>query len=161
MKNFKLTMMLTLLVSLFFTLSVSAQTSNTKSNVAILQSGYESFAKGDVPAVLAILDSKVEWNEAENFIYGNNKTIVGHDAIVNEVFMKLGTEWENFRIVNLQLINMDNGMVLATGRYQGKYKKNGAVVDAQMAHVWTLNDGKVIKFQQYTDTKQFVEAIKK
>ncbi len=52
-------------------------------------------------------------------------------------------------------------MVLATGRYQAKYKKNSAVIDAQVAHVWTLKDGKVIKFQQYTDTKQVAEAIKK
>jgi len=52
-------------------------------------------------------------------------------------------------------------MVLGTGRYQAKYKKNGAVIDAQFAHVFTLKDGKVIKFQQYTDTKQVSEAIKK
>lgn len=161
MKNFKTATLLIVFVPAFFTLSVSAQTGNTKSNVSVIQGMYESFAKGDVPSVLAALDPKVEWNEAENFIYGNNKPIIGPDAIVNDVFMKLGTEWEGFALVNIQLINMDNGMVLATGRYQGKYKKNGAVVDAQMAHVWTLKDGKVIKFQQYTDTKQFAEAIKK
>jgi uncharacterized protein len=30
-----------------------------------------------------------------------------------------------------------------------------------MAHLWTLKDGKIMKFQQYTDTKQFAEAVKK
>ncbi|MBL7743069.1 MAG: nuclear transport factor 2 family protein, partial [Chitinophagaceae bacterium] len=106
-------------------------------------------------------DAKVEWNEAESFIYGDNKPFIGPDAVVNGVFAKIGGEWDGFTITNLQVINMDNGMVLATGRYQAKYKKNGAVLDAQMAHVWTLKDGKIVKFQQYTDTKQFAEVIKK
>lgn len=140
---------------------LSAQSVTGKTNTNIIQGIYENFAKGDVPAVLAALDPKVEWNEAEGFIYGNNKPIIGHDAIVNEVFMKLGTEWEGFTLTSLQVMGLDNGMVLATGRYQGKYKKNGATVDAQLAHVWTLKEGKVVKFQQYTDTKQFSEIIKK
>ncbi len=32
-------------------------------------------------------------------------------------------------------------------------------VRAQFAHVWVLKGGSVVKFQQYTDTKQFAEAI--
>ena len=31
-------------------------------------------------------------------------------------------------------------------------------VDAHFAHVWRLRDGKVIRFQQYTDTKQWAAA---
>lgn len=159
MNNLKLPVLMAAFLAILFSLTASAQTSATKNNVSLVQGLYESFAKGDVPSVLAALDPQVEWNEAENFIYGNNKPLIGHEAIVNEVFMKLGTEWEGYSLVNLQITNMDNGMVLATGRYQGKYKKNGAVVDAQLAHVWTLKDGKVLKFQQYTDTKQFAEVI--
>lgn len=161
MKNFKQTIWITVFIAAVLPQLVYAQTNSKNNNVAIMQSGYENFAKGNIPGVLAIMDPKVEWNEAENMIYGNNKPIIGPDAVVNEVFMKLGTEWENFTIVNLQLMSMDNGMVLATGRYQAKYKKNGGMLDAQMAHVWTLKDGKVVKFQQYTDTKQFSEVIKK
>lgn len=141
--------------------TITAQTAATKTNVSIIQGIYNDFGKGNVPGVLGALDAKVEWNEAENMIYGDNKPIIGPDAVLNEVFMKIGTEWDGFTLVNLQIINMENGMVLATGRYNAKYKKNGAVLDAQMAHVWTLKDGKVVKFQQYTDTKQFAEIIKK
>jgi ketosteroid isomerase-like protein len=50
--------------------------------------------------------------------------------------------------------------VLATGRYKAKHKKTGKKLNAQMAHVWTLKNGKVTKFQQYTDTKQASEVIK-
>jgi len=153
-----------LLIAIFVyanSITVTAQTTGTKTNAAIIQGIYSDFATGNVPGVLGALDAKVEWNEAENFIYGDSKPLIGPDAVVNGVFAKIGAEWDGFTIANLQVTNMDNGMVLATGRYQAKYKKNGASLDAQMAHVWMLKDGKVIKFQQYTDTKQFAEVIKK
>jgi uncharacterized protein len=44
--------------------------------------------------------------------------------------------------------------VIVTGRYSGAYKATGKKIDAQFAHFWTLADGKVARFQQYTDTLQ-------
>jgi uncharacterized protein len=44
------------------------------------------------------------------------------------------------------------------GRYRGTVKATGMPVDAQFAHVWHLRDGKVVRFQQYTDTGQWSEA---
>ena len=106
MKKNPFAILITVLITSILPMTILAQPSTTKSNVAIMQSAYENFAKGDIPAVLANLDPKVEWNEAENMIYGNNKTIIGPDAVMNELFMKIGAEWDNFTIANLQLTNM-------------------------------------------------------
>jgi ketosteroid isomerase-like protein len=59
---------------------------------------------------------------------------------------------------NIQLHNMDNNQVLATLRYDAKVKKTGKTYNAQVAHLWTLKDGKVIAFQQFLDTKKVAEA---
>ena len=56
---------------------------------------------------------------------------------------------------------MSNDQVLATLRYNAKLNKNGALVDAQAAHLWTLKDGKISAFQQYVDTKQLNDAMNK
>ncbi len=56
---------------------------------------------------------------------------------------------------------MANNKVLSTLRYQGKLKKNGATFDVQVAHLWTLKDGKAIAFQQYVDTKQLADVAAK
>ena len=129
-------------------------------NKQIIQSAYDLFAKGEVPAFLALLDPKVEWNEAENFIYASKRPYKGIDATVKGVFEPIGAEWEYWKLTNLQLNQMNNGQVLATGRYKAKHKETGKKLNAQMAHVWTLKNGKVTKFQQYTDTKQASEVIK-
>ncbi len=39
--------------------------------------------------------------------------------------------------------------------------KNGAIINLQMAHLWNLKDGKIIKFQQYADTKTIADAMRK
>jgi ketosteroid isomerase-like protein len=144
-----------------FPITALAQSAGQPDNLAIVKTMYDDFGKGNVPGVLAVIDPKAEWFEAENFIYWEGKPFIGPNAIVNGVFAKIGGEWDYWKLEDLQLFQMTNGMVLGTGRYQAKYKKNGAVIDAQFAHVFTLKDRKVIKFQQYTDTKQVSEAIKK
>lgn len=128
-------------------------------NAQIVQTAYDHFAKGDIPSFLTLLAEKAEWNEAENFIYANGKPYIGADAIVKGVFEPIGNDWEYWKIKNLQLHDLQNGMVLATGRYEAKNKKTGKVLDAQVAHVFTLSNGKIVKFQQYTDTKQAAEVI--
>ena len=130
-------------------------------NMAVIQKLYDDFTKGDMEAVGAALDANIEWNEAENFPYADGNPYIGFDAILNGVFARIGAEWDYWNLVDLNYQDMANNQVLVTGRYQGKYKINSAVIDIQMAHLWNLKDGKVTKFQQFADTKGIDEAIRK
>jgi ketosteroid isomerase-like protein len=123
----------------------------------IVQGLYDAFAEGDVDAVFASLHEDVDWNEAENFIYGGQ--FIGHDAVGEGVFARLGGEWEYWNLVNVSVQNIEGNRVLAQGRYNAKYKANGNVLDAQFAHYFELDEnGLVTKFQQYTDTKQVADV---
>ncbi|MCI0391826.1 MAG: nuclear transport factor 2 family protein [Acidobacteria bacterium] len=50
--------------------------------------------------------------------------------------------------------------VVVLGFYDGVRKANGKRFQAQMAHIWTLANGKAVKFQQYVDTYQLAESFK-
>lgn len=128
-------------------------------NVGIIDGLYKAFAVGDIPKVLAGLDAKIVWNEAEGNKYADGNPYIGPEAVLNSVFARIGAEHEYFKLVTIQLHEMSNNQVLATLRYQAKLKKNGATYDAQVAHLWTLKDGKAVAFQQYLDTKQVADAI--
>jgi len=128
-------------------------------NMATIQKLYADFAKGDIPAVGAAMDEKIEWNEAENFPYADGNPYIGFDSILNGVFARIGAEWEYWNLTDLDYHEMSNNMILATGRYQAKYKKNSAIINLQMAHLWSLKDGKVTKFQQFADTKGITDSI--
>jgi len=128
-------------------------------NVAIIDQLYQAFAKGDIPGALANMDPAIVWNEAESFLYADRNPYVGPQAVVDGVFARIGAEWEYWNLTGIELHEMSNDKVLATLRYQAKYQKNGAEIDAQTAHFWTLKDGKITNFQQFTDTDQVVRAV--
>ncbi|MES2748301.1 MAG: nuclear transport factor 2 family protein [Bacteroidota bacterium] len=134
---------------------------NGQNNVKTIESLYAAFAVGDIPKVLAGLDDKIVWNEAEGNKYADGNPYIGPQAVLNGVFARIGAEHDYFKLVNIELHDMANNKVLSTLRYQGKLKKNGATFDVQVAHLWTLKDGKAIAFQQYVDTKQLADAAAK
>jgi ketosteroid isomerase-like protein len=44
--------------------------------------------------------------------------------------------------------------VVALGYYYFRFHGQGQERKAQVAHVWTIRDGRAVKFQQYLDTLQ-------
>ena len=127
-------------------------------NVDVIRGLYDSFSRGDVPVVLGQMDPQIEWNEAENFIYADGNPYVGPQAVLTGVFMRLGTDWEGFSVAPAKFLDAGDHVVVL-GTYSGTHKRTGKAVRAQLAHVWELRDGKVVRFQQYTDTKQFADAV--
>ena len=127
-------------------------------NVKTVESMYAAFATGDVPTVLAGLDPKVEWWEAENFIYAEGNPYVGPQSVLQGVFMRLATEWDGFSVAPTGVLDAGD-TAIGHGYYSGTYKQTGKQVRAQFAHFFTFRDGKIVKFQQYTDTAQFKDAV--
>lgn len=131
------------------------------SNLIVIDGAYKAFAVGDIPAVLAVMDANIIWNEAEGNAYADGNPYIGPDEVLNGVFARIGEEHEYFNLTDIKLHEMSNNQVLATLRYKAKIKKNGAEYNTQAAHLWTLKNGKVINFQQYVDTKQLADAFGK
>ena len=127
-------------------------------NVAIVRALYEAFGKGDIPGVLGKFDQKIEWREAENFIYADRNPYIGANAILEGVFLRFVSEWTDFTVSPASIIDAGE-QVVTLGTYSGTHKKTGKSVRAQMVHVWNMSDGKAVRFQQYTDTKQFADAV--
>lgn len=127
-------------------------------NKSMIEGLYEAFATGDIPTVLEMMDSNIVWNEAEGNAYADGNPYIGPDAVLNGVFGRIGAEHEYFNLKDIELHEMYNDKVLATLRYDAK-RNNGKSYDAQVAHFWTLKDGKVVAFQQYVDTKKLNDAL--
>ena len=127
-------------------------------NPALINSLYQAFASGDVPAIIGALDPAIQWNEAENFLYADGNPYIGPQAVLTGVFQRIGADFDGFQVVPEKFLS-EGDTVAAFGRYRGKYKMTGGTVDAQFVHVFTLANGKVTAFQQYTDTAQFQRVV--
>jgi len=130
----------------------------SQENVNTVRGMYEAFGRGDISSVLAALDPNVEWWEAENFIYADNNPYVGPNAVLEGVFMRIVADWDGFAVTP-QDVSDAGDTAIAQGHYSGTYKQSGQKVRAQFAHFFTFRDGKIVNFQQYTDTAQFQRAV--
>jgi hypothetical protein len=129
---------------------------STVSNMTVIKGAYDAFGRGDVPAVLGIMDPNIRWTEPEGLPYAG--TYSSPDAVLQGVFMRLGTEWDGFTVLPEDFID-GGGKIVSTGTLSGKYKATGKSFKAAFAHVWTLSNGKALAFQQYTNTAKVNEVM--
>lgn len=115
----------------------------------VVKSGYAAFATGDIEKVLSILSPAIRWTEAEGGPYGG--TYVGPRQVLEEVFMKLGTEWDGFSATPREFF-ASGDTVVALGEYGGMFKGTGKRLKVPFAHVWRFQGGKAVSFEQITDT---------
>ncbi len=128
-------------------------------NLSLVKALYDGFGRGDIPAVLGAMSPDIHWHEAEGNPYmPSGEAWVGPDAVLNNLFMKLGGEWDGFS-VHPKSFHDAGDSVIVEARYSGMYKATGKRLDAQVCHVWDVKNGKLTRFQQYLDTAKFQDVM--
>ena len=125
-------------------------------NKELIQRLYDSFASGDIAAVTAVFADDIAWTEADGFPLAG--TYIGPQAVVENVFMRLGEFSDNWGVVVDRLV-ADGDTVVADGKYTWNDKRSGQRCEVRMAHVWTLADSKAISFLQHVDTAKVRDLI--
>jgi|SRR5438874_1146717 hypothetical protein len=126
------------------------------SNADVVNRVYAGFAAGDIKAVVATFADDIEWTEAAGYPYAG--TFVGADAIVANVFMRLGTEWDCYK-AEPDLVIGDGDQVAARGWYSGTCKQTGRSFRARFVHWYTVTDGKIATFEQVVDSSKVNEVL--
>jgi ketosteroid isomerase-like protein len=129
----------------------------TTNKLRVVESLYDSLAKGDVPAVLGLLDPQVKWTEAERFPYYSG-TWVGPQAVLDNLLKRLAADWNDFAATPKDYL-IEGAKIVSFGTYSGVYKRTGKSMRADFAHVWTVESGKITSFLMYTDTAKVLEAL--
>ena len=119
---------------------------------------YDALGRGDVPGVLALLQSKLEWTEAERFPYYSG-TWRSPEEILDKLLIPLARDWNGFSAKAHDFI-AEGDRVVSLGVYSGTFKSTGRSMTAPFAHVWTVRDGRIAKFEMHTDTAKVLEALK-
>jgi ketosteroid isomerase-like protein len=127
-----------------------------RTNADIVNDHYQASARGDIAGMMADIDTGVRWTEMGGFPYAG--TWIGPEQVVERVFTRLTAEWTDFHFTLERLIE-SGASVVAVGTYAGTYKQTGKSMRARVAHVWRLQHGKVISFEQFADTLLVARAI--
>ena len=125
-------------------------------NADAVRGVYEAFANGDVAAVLAAMDDKIDWQEPASVPFENQ---VGPQAVAENIFGPVLAQIEGFSGTPNEIV--DGGdIVCATGVYNGTGVKTGIELNADFAHIWRFGpDGKITGFRTYTDTHLWRQAL--
>jgi uncharacterized protein len=65
-------------------------------NLDVIRDHYAAGSRGDLEGMLAPFAAEIAWTEMAGFPYAG--TYHGVEEIVENVFARLGTEWEGFRV---------------------------------------------------------------
>lgn len=126
------------------------------SNIDIIRAHYAASARGDMGQMMANVATDVRWTEMEGFPCAG--TWVGPLAVVENVFSVLGRDWIGYRFELQDLV--DGGdRIVAVGTYHGTCRATGKQLRARVAHAWALENGRVITFEQFTDTLLVHQAM--
>lgn len=123
-------------------------------NLELLKDGYAKFAVGDVAGAVANWAPDIEWDECSGFPFvTNNGKYVGVQAVIGGVFSNLPQFFDGFGIEITDFVDGGDKIVMV-GYYTGTLKASGRKFRANATHVWTLKNGKAVKFFQAVDTAE-------
>ncbi|MDO6387748.1 nuclear transport factor 2 family protein [Uliginosibacterium sp. 31-12] len=127
-----------------------------KTNLQIVTEHYAASARQDLAAMMADVSPEVAWTEMAGFPCAG--TWIGPDQVIANVFAVLDSEWEGYSFALEQIIDGGEQLV-GIGTYSGTYRKTGKPMQARVTHVWRLSEGKIVRFEQFTDTLLVARAM--
>jgi len=116
----------------------------------LVRAFYAAVSRADVPAVVGLLHPDLHWTEAEGFPYFSGTWRHPQD-VVDKLLVPLMRDWDNFSAVAEDFI-VESERVVCLGSYTGVNKATGKALRAPFAHIWRISDGKLARFDMYTDT---------
>ncbi|RFU21182.1 nuclear transport factor 2 family protein [Geodermatophilus marinus] len=134
-------------------------TQTVSSNVEVMKDLYEAFARGDIETVLARMADDIEWYEAEGNPWHPGRAFRGRQEVVDGVIQRIAEEYEGFQVLPHRFIAGGDTVVVEARYAAPRCRATGKALDAQVAHVWDLRDGKVVRFQQYVDTRHLADVL--
>ena len=128
-------------------------------NTAIVREAYNNFKKGDIAALLDLLPDNVTWQlpEIEGVPFAGKRT--GRSSVA-EFVQGVEANQETLQFEPREFIAQGD-KVIALGHYRWRVKSTGREYASDFAHVFTLRDGKIVGFQEYTDTASAARAYQR
>jgi len=125
-------------------------------NLEVVQRAYEAFGRGDVEAVVAALDQQIEWIEGDVDGLPYAGTHHGVEAVVNNVFAQMPTTYDEFALAPQQWVD-GGGTIVMLGEIT--LRKDGREATQRVAQVWTMRDGRAVRFESFSDTLQTARML--
>jgi uncharacterized protein len=126
-------------------------------NLETVQAIYAAFGRGDLPAVLEAMAEDVDWCEvgdpADFSAFGARR---GKAAVAD--FFRTLAETADFTGFEIEEMDAAGDKVFVVGTAKRVFRRSGREGQSRWCQIWTLREGKVIRFLEFTDTAAIARA---
>ena len=128
-------------------------------NISLAQSLYAAFGRGETETIVNACAGDVRWD-----FNGRRKDypLLGQwhgQAGVRDFFKQVAAVQE-VKTFTPKDFHAASDLVFVFGHYAWTVRKTGKSVDCDWLHVFTVKNGKVTAFREFTDTAQYAEAFR-
>jgi ketosteroid isomerase-like protein len=126
----------------------------SEANVDLIRAVYDRFSRGDNDDALALLDPAIEVHDRPEI--PDPQVYRGHDGVI----ASLQTSQDTFDGLTLSPEEyVDAGdQVVVVFRFQGVGRGSGIEVDEQLAHRWSIRDGKAVRMDVHSSREEALRA---
>ena len=121
-------------------------------NTKIVQDAFAAFGKGDITTLLGLMADDIVWQPvmgtAPHVPFSASRQ--GKPAVA-EFFQQVATSEDFTQFEPREFIAQGNDVV-AIGHYRAVAKATGKSFEADFAMAFTVKDGKVARFREFTDS---------
>jgi ketosteroid isomerase-like protein len=126
----------------------------SQENVEVVRGVIDGWLRGD-PATLELISEDVVYIAPPTMPGGG--IYHGHEGVLQWV-VDWRREWTGYEL-EVERVEKVGDRVLTIERNRAIGKRSGVGVDMQTASVWTLRDGKVVRWQGYRTEAEAREAV--
>ena len=129
----------------------------SQKNVEIVREIYKEAAEGRLTTCLHLFHPDVEYRRLGTHATGLTGTWRGVEAMV-----RAASEWAltfDLLLVEAERFVEAGDAVVVFTRQTGKAKASGVPIDGKFADVMTLREERVVRFDQYRDREEALEAV--
>jgi uncharacterized protein len=127
----------------------------SRANVEVVRQVFAAIAAGDRERALSFADSAMVVDATRRVF--NPLTYHGLDGL-RQMLADMDEVWAALRPEAREFLDAGDRVVV-TGRMAGKGKGSGVEVEGDFAGVWTVRDGRLVRWEIFTDRAQALEAV--
>ena len=126
----------------------------SQENVEIVRSFYRAWAHDDLPGPVELMDPEIEYvNPAKAVEPGTRRGVAAFAEAVQRTF----DGWESWQAEPEQF-RASGDQVAVVVRYRGRGRGSGVEVVGRESALWTIRDGKVVRYAWFSGRDDALEA---
>ena len=128
---------------------------NGADRVQLVETGMSAYSRGDMPAVLDLLDDDVEIYSPTEL--GNPASSRGHEGYLEWVAAWLEA-WQDYSVEITRIEAVGDRHVVAACHQQATGRESGVTVEFPVAYMWEIPDSRATAFHLYRTWDEAIQV---